>query len=111
MNHLDLLIHYLPAYTCCLYYKNTSLIAQLVKNLPEMQETLVRSLGWEDPLETGKATQSSILEPREFHGLYSPWGCKESDTTEKLSLHFTSSGLLKSQIFFYSKSLSLSLLQ
>ena len=37
------------------------LIAQLVKNLPAMQETLVRFLGWEDPLEKGKATHSSIL--------------------------------------------------
>ena len=38
-----------------------SLVAQLVKNPPEMQETWVRSLGWEDPLEKGKATHSSIL--------------------------------------------------
>ena len=38
-----------------------SLIAQLVKNPPAMQETQVRSLGWEDPLELGKATHSSIL--------------------------------------------------
>ena len=39
----------------------TSLVAQLVKNLPAMQDTWVRSLGWEDPLEKGKATHSSIL--------------------------------------------------
>ena len=38
-----------------------SLVAQMVKNLPAMQETWVRSLGWEDPLEKGKTTQSSIL--------------------------------------------------
>ena len=38
-----------------------SLIAQLVKNPPAMQETLVQSLGWEDPLEEGMATHSSIL--------------------------------------------------
>ena len=38
-----------------------SLVAQLVKNLPAMQETWVWSLGWEDPLEEGKATHSSIL--------------------------------------------------
>ena len=38
-----------------------SLVAQLVKNLPAMQETWVLSLGWEDPLEKGKATNSSIL--------------------------------------------------
>ena len=38
-----------------------SLLDQLVKNLPAMQETWVRSLGWEDPLEKGKAAHSSIL--------------------------------------------------
>jgi len=38
-----------------------SLVAQLVKNPPPMQETWVRSLGWEDPLEKEKATHSSIL--------------------------------------------------
>ena len=38
-----------------------SLVAQLVKNLPVMRETWVRSLGWEDPLEKEKATHSSIL--------------------------------------------------
>ena len=38
-----------------------SLVAQLVKNPPAMQETWVRSLGWEDPLEKGKTTHSSIL--------------------------------------------------
>ena len=38
-----------------------SLVAQLVKNMPAMQETWVRSLGWEDLLEKGKATLSSIL--------------------------------------------------
>ena len=38
-----------------------SLVAQLVKNPPTMRETWVRSLGWEDPLEKGKATHSSIL--------------------------------------------------
>ena len=44
-----------------LQYSWASLVAQLVKNLPAMRETLVRSLGWEDPLEKGKATHSSIL--------------------------------------------------
>ena len=39
----------------------TSLVAQMVKNLPTMQETWVHSLGWEDPLEKGKATHSGIL--------------------------------------------------
>ena len=40
---------------------NASLIVQLVKNPPAMPETLVRFLGWEDPLEKGKATHFSIL--------------------------------------------------
>ena len=41
--------------------KRASLVAQLVKNLPAMLETWVLSLGWEDPLEKGTATHSSIL--------------------------------------------------
>ena len=58
-----------------------SLVAQLAKNLCAMWETQVRSLGWEDPLKKGKATpQYSGLENS------SPWDCKESDMTEKLSL-------------------------
>ena len=59
----------------------------MVKNLPAMQETWVRSLGLEDLLEEEIAIHSSILareipctgEPRR---LYSPWGQKESDMTE-----------------------------
>ena len=42
-------------------FTRASLIAQLVKNPPAMQETWVQSLQWEDPLEKGKATHSSIL--------------------------------------------------
>ena len=44
-----------------LQYSWASLMAQCVKNLPAMQETWVRSLGWQDPLEEGVATHSSIL--------------------------------------------------
>ena len=44
-----------------LQYSGTSLVAQLVKNLPAMQVTWVQSLGWEGPLENGKAPHSSIL--------------------------------------------------
>jgi len=44
-----------------LQYSWASLVAQLVKNPPAMRETWVQSLGWEDPLEKGKATHSSIL--------------------------------------------------
>ena len=54
-----------------LQYSWTFLLAQLVKNPPAMWETWVRSLDWEDPLEKGKATHSSIL-AGEFHGLYNP---------------------------------------
>ena len=45
------------------------LVAQLVKNLPAIQETWVQSLGWEDPLEKEKATHSSILAWRTVHGV------------------------------------------
>ena len=65
-------------------YSWASLVAQLVRNPPAMRETWVWSLGWEDPLK-GKATHTSVFWPGEFHGLYSPWSCKESDTTERLS--------------------------
>ena len=44
-----------------LQYSWPSLVAQMVKNLPAMRETWVQSLGWEDPLEDGTATHSSIL--------------------------------------------------
>jgi len=44
-----------------LQYSWASLVTQLVKNLPAMWEIWVRSLGWEDPLEKGKVTHSSIL--------------------------------------------------
>ena len=68
-----------------------SLGAQLVKNPPATQETWVQSLGWEDALEKGTATHSSILVWRipwtEKPGsLYSPWGRKELDMTERLLL-------------------------
>ena len=44
--------------------RGASLVAQLVKNPPTMRETWVQSLGWEDPLEKGMATHSSILDWR-----------------------------------------------
>ena len=79
-----------------------SLVAQRVKHLPTMQETQVRSLGWEDPLEKGMATHSSIL-PGQFHGQrsladYISWGHKELDTTERLSLSLPTPSCL---IFLY----------
>ena len=57
----------LKVYSINKYLLNTgvvlgaSLVAQMVKNLPSMQEAKVQSLGWEDPLEKGMATHSSIL--------------------------------------------------
>ena len=58
-----------------------------------MQEILVRSLGWEDALEKGKGypLQYSGLE-NSMDGMYSPWGSKESDMTERLSLSLTLGG-------------------
>ena len=72
------------------------MVAQMVKNLSAMQETHVRSLGWEDHLEKEMATHSSIL-PGKSHRQrslagYHPWDCKELDSTEwlPLSLSFSS---------------------
>ena len=64
-----------------------SRVAQMVKNLPAVQETWVQSLSWEDPLEKRMAIHFSILAwripgQRSLVG-YSPGGCKESDTTEQ----------------------------
>ena len=56
----------------------------MVKNLPAMQETRVRSLGQEDHLENGMATHSSIL-ASEITWKEEP-GCKELDTTEQLTV-------------------------
>ena len=50
-----------------------------------MQETLVQFLGWEDPWRSDRLP-TPVFWPREFHELYSPWGHKESDTTEQLYL-------------------------
>ena len=59
-----------------LQYSWASLVAQLVKNPPAMQETQLQSLGWEDPLEKGKAIHYSILDWRIPCTIR---GCKESD--------------------------------
>ena len=72
-------------------------LAHLVKNLPAMQKTWVQSLGWEDPLEKGMAIHSSTLAWRSpwteesgmLQAIYNPWGCKESDTTEQLTIYKT----------------------
>ena len=54
--------------------------------MQELQETRVRSLGQEDPLQEGLATHSSIL-ARRIPWTEEPWGHKESDRTERLSTH------------------------
>ena len=56
----------------------------MVKNLPTVQDTWVRSLGWEDPLDKEMAThfQDPCLEKSKDRG-YSQWDHKESDTTER----------------------------
>ena len=80
-----------------------SLVAHMVKNPPIMQETPVRSLDWEDPLEKRMATYSSILAWRipwteepggvslAYGGPYSLWCCKELEMTEQLTLSLSSS--------------------
>ena len=72
-------------------------MALMVKNLPALWETQAGSLGWEDPLEKGKAAHSSILAWRtpwtEEPGGLRPRGHEESDTTEQLTL----------SLFFYQR--------
>ena len=60
------------------YKQGASLVTQLVKNLPAMQETWVGKIPW-----SRERLPTPAFCPREFHGLYSPWGCKESDRTEQ----------------------------
>ena len=82
---------------------STSLVAQAVKNLPAMWETWVRSQGGEDLHAWRRAWQPTpVFVPGKFHGQrspvsYSPWGCKESEMTEQLTLSLSRS--------YYSKAL------
>ena len=88
---------------CISDHREASLVAQMVKNLPALQETSVQSLGWEDP-QRREWLPTPIFLPAEFHGQrnlagYSPWGCKESDTTGQISLfHFFSQVLTDSPL-------------
>jgi len=70
-------------------YSWALLVAQIVKNLPAMWESWVRSLGWEDPLDEGIATHSGILTWRIPIDRGSWWatvhGVEELDTTEQIS--------------------------
>ena len=79
-------------------------MAQTVKNA--MQETWVRFLGQENPLEKGMAAHSSIL-AGEFHGQRSlvdcgPWICKELDTTKRLKLSLFLCKMHSQVLYFYS---------
>ena len=76
-----------------LLYSWASLVAQMVKNLPTMWETWVQSLGWEDPLEKGKATHSSILAWR------IPWTIVHGVAKSGLenSMDYTVHGVTKNQ--------------
>ena len=72
-------------YLTYIYIYQVSLVAQMVKNLPEKQETKVQSLGLEESLVKGMATHSSIpaweIPWTEKPGSYSLWGCKKLDMT------------------------------
>ena len=67
---------------------SASLAAQMVKNLPAVQETQVRKIPWRR-----EQLPTPVFLPGEFHGQkslegsYSPWGHKESDTTEQLTMY------------------------
>ena len=77
-----------------LQFSWASLVVQLVKNLPAMQETWVQTLGWEDPLEKGKATHSSTLVWRilrtTVHGVAKSW-------TQLSNFHFHGQGTLEKE--------------
>ena len=84
-------------------------MTQLVRNLPAIPETWVHSLGWEDPLEKGKATHSSGLEnslARRIPWTVSPCGHKESDATERLSLSVSPQGLYSARLLYLWHSLA-----
>ena len=80
-----------------LQYSWASLVAQIVKNLPAMQGTWVRSLGWADLLEEGMATHSSIFAWRipmdrgawqaTVHGITKSWTVKKASTEELMLLN------------------------
>ena len=64
----------------------------MAKNLPAMQETRIQFLGQKHPLEKGMANPTPVFLPGESHGQrslagYCPWGCKESNMTEQLTLY------------------------
>ena len=68
-----------------LQYSWVFLVAELVKNPPAMRETWIRSWVGKIPWRRERLP-TPVFWPRAFHGLYSPWGCKELNMTEWLSL-------------------------
>ena len=88
-----------------------SLVAWMVKNLPAMQETQIRSLGQKDPWRR-EWLPTQVFLPRKFHGQrslvgYSPWGCKELSTTECLTqthiIYLTVYAYIEIQMYSYMK--------
>ena len=79
-----------------------SLVAQMVKNLPVMQETQIWLLGWEGPLEKEMTTHSSILAWRiPFLVGCNTWICKVSDRTEQLTIHFSGNQIFSLWVSYY----------
>ena len=76
-----------------LQYSWASLVAQLVKSLPSMRKTWVGKICWRR-----ERLPTPVFWPGEFHGLCSPWGHKESDTTERISLSLFTARL---KMFWY----------
>ena len=95
---LKVIIKYIYIHTYIHIYIWASLVAQTVKNLPAMRETWVRSLGWEDPLEEGMATPSSILAWRipvdsgawraTVHGVTNSW-TQLSDSAQHIYIYIS----------------------
>ena len=92
-----------------LQYSWASLGAQLVENPPAMRETWVQSPGLGRSPGEGKSYPIPVFQPGEFHGLYRPWGCKEADTTEQLSLSTNSIYIIGNKLYILSHFLKLTL--
>ena len=82
---IDIILWYKILLTSFWAINFASLIAQLVKNPPAVQETPLPFLVGRIPWRT-EWLPTPVFWPGEFHELYSPWSCKELDTTEQLSL-------------------------
>ena len=90
-------MEYWFADSCLMDLSAAPTVAQIVKNLPAIEQTQVQSLGWKDLLEKSMATNPVFL-PREFHGVrslagYSQWGHKELNMTEWLTLSLFTRGI------------------